>query len=284
MLNKKLINKLNYYGSIKEPYLFIISFDQLEDDFILLKDLNSEIKFEINKTKGVCSNNGIPICKQIINFNEYKKSFDLIQEEIRSGNSYLLNLTFKTKINIDLNLDEIYDVAKSRFKIKYKNKFVCFSPERFVEMRDDKIYTFPMKGTIDALLENAEKKLINNEKEIAEHTMTVDLLRNDLSIISKSVRVDKLRYVEKIQAGNKELLHVSSQISGELDVQWKSNIGNIFNNLLPAGSISGAPKKSTINILNSIENYKRGFYTGIVSDSNVRMEYEELIDKIYIPS
>ncbi len=256
--------------------------------------------------------------KYPLSFSTYKKKFNAIQEEIRAGNSYLLNLTAKTRIAHNLSLDEIYTKASSKFKLKYKDQFVCFSPERFVQIKNNTIFTFPMKGTIDAKIKNAKHTILNNQKEMAEHVMVVDLLRNDLSIVAKKVRVKKFRYVESLQAGDKTLLQVSSKIEGKLPKNWHEQIGDILAKLLPAGSITGTPKKKTVEILERIEKYKRGFYTGIFGvydgesldsavmirfiektkknhffyksgggitcDSDCFSEYQELIDKIYIPS
>lgn len=320
MINKNLQNKLNHYGCLKEPFLFLISYDMKNDDFILLKDLKAQkedIKFEINQNVSSKSNEKINFLKEPISFERYEKKFDILQEHIKAGNSYLLNLTCKTKIQTNLSLDEIYEKAQARFKIKYKNEFVSFSPERFIEIKHNRIYTYPMKGTIDSSIANAKEIILADEKEMAEHTMVVDLLRNDLSIVSKQVRVDRFRYIDEINAGNKKLLQVSSQISGQLKNNWNSHIGNIFNKLLPAGSITGTPKKKTLDILNEVENYDREYYTGIAGifdgekletfvlirfiekkdsqlfyksgggitcDSDAKAEYEELIHKIYIPS
>ncbi len=78
--------------------------------------------------------------------------------------------------------------------------------------------------------------------------MVVDLLRNDLGIVSNKIRVEKFRYIDKINAGNKELLQVSSKISGVLDKNWNEKIGDILTSILPAGSITGTPKKRTVDI------------------------------------
>jgi len=317
MIKENLKNKLNHYGSLKEPFLFINSYDSSMNDFFLLKDLPSEISFEMNSKVSSKISKSIQIKKELISFRAYEKKFNTIQEEIKSGNSYLLNLTCKTKINCDLSLNEIYDLAKSKFKIKYKNDFVCFSPERFIEIKKNKISTYPMKGTIDANLANAKTRILGDLKEMAEHTMVVDLLRNDLSMVSSNVRVNKFRYIDKINAGNKELLQISSKISGDLESSWRNNIGDILDKLLPAGSITGCPKINTVKILKEVEAYDRAYYTGvcgvfdgenldtfimirfiekskeglfyksgggITCDSNVHSEYKELEDKIYIPA
>ena len=317
MIKENLKNKLNHYGSIKEPFLFINSYDSSMNDFFLLKDLPQDLNFEMNVKVSSKINKNIQIKKELISFKAYKKKFDTIQEEIKSGNSYLLNLTCKTKINCDLSLVQIYDLAKSKFKIKYKNEFVCFSPERFIEIKKNKISTYPMKGTIDANLPNAKTRILGDLKEMAEHTMVVDLLRNDLSMVSSNVRVNTFRYIDKINAGNKELLQISSKISGNLESSWRNNIGDILDKLLPAGSITGCPKINTVKILKNVEAYERGYYTGICGvfdgenldtfimirfiekskedlfyksgggitcDSDVLSEYKELEDKIYIPA
>lgn len=311
-----LKEQLNSYGSAREPFLFIIDYKLNNYEVILLKDLPSDIKYSINQNKTFI-NHKTKIEKNTINFKEYKIKFDLIQDEIKAGNTYLLNLTTQTQINTQLQLNKIYDIANAKFKLYYKDKFICFSPERFCEIKNNKIYTYPMKGTIDANIENAKVKILENKKELAEHIMVVDLLRNDLSIVSKKVKVEKFRYCEKIKAGQKELLQVSSKISGQLNNNWQDEIGDIITTILPAGSITGAPKKKTIEIIEKIEQYDRGYFTGIFGvfdgvsldsavmiryieklknnklvyksgggityDSDPKDEYNEMIDKVYIP-
>jgi para-aminobenzoate synthetase component 1 len=316
-LNQTFQEKLNYYGSLKEPFFFMISYDLTQSVVCPLKKLPPFIKYEINK-KVNSSNQNLVLKKYPMAFKTYQKKFQALQEQIRAGNSYLLNLTAKTRIETALSLDEIYDKAASKFKLQYKDQFVCFSPEQFVQIKNNTIFTFPMKGTIDAKIKNAKQLILNNEKEKAEHIMVVDLLRNDLSIVAKKVRVKKFRYVESLQAGNKTLLQVSSKIEGTLPKNWHEMVGDIIIKLLPAGSITGTPKKKTVEILKGIEKYNRGFYTGIFGvydgknlnsavmirfieksknnryfyksgggitcDSDCFSEYQELIDKIYIPS
>jgi len=172
-----------------------------------------------------------------------------------------------------------------------------------------------MKGTIDADISNAKEQILSNPKELAEHTMIVDLMRNDLGIIATDIAVEKFRYVEQIRAGEKNLLQVSSQISANMPKDWQKQIGSILSQILPAGSISGTPKRSTVDIISKIEDYDRGFYTGVFGiydgeslysavmiryieqtqdrlmyksgggitiDSNPKSEYDEMVDKVYI--
>ncbi|WP_368031096.1 aminodeoxychorismate synthase component I [Arcobacter sp. s6] len=322
-MSKKLIKeRLNRFGFEKEPFLFVISYDLSEFYIEKLSNLPKNIKFELN-SKEHSKNKKIKktkLEKFPISFSEYKKSFDYIQEQIKNGNSYLLNLTAKTKIETNLSLDEIYENVDAKFKLRFQNNkddFVCFSPERFVEIKKNKISTYPMKGTIDATITNAQDRILGDIKEMAEHTMVVDLLRNDLGIVGEKVRVNKFRYCEKINAGDKKLLQISSKISANLQNNWNEKIGDILTSILPAGSITGTPKKKTVEILQNVENYNREFYTGvfgvfdgvnldssvmirfiqkeqngelfyksgggITCDSNVNLEYQELLDKIYLP-
>ncbi|MCT7534469.1 aminodeoxychorismate synthase component I [Aliarcobacter cryaerophilus] len=309
---------LNKSGSLKEPFLFLISYDLKKTYIEKLQNLSQNIKFEID-SKNKKNIKDYSLKKYPISFDEYKKKFDLIQDEIKNGNSYLLNLTAQTKIDTNLTLDNIYEASSSLLKLRVKLDdldFVCFSPEKFIDIKDNKIYTYPMKGTIDSNLTDAKNILLNNKKELAEHTMVVDLLRNDLGKVAKNIKVEEFRTFSKIVTKDRELFQTSSIISGDLQNNWQEKIGDILSNILPAGSITGTPKKSTIEILNNIENYDRGFYTGIfgifdginlqsfviirfieninnelfyksgggiTSDSIVKEEYEELLNKVYLP-
>jgi len=308
--------QLNSFGKKREPFLFICDFEALHVEVYPIDELEkNNIEFKIDENYQIKPYNQ-DIEKFPISFNEYKIKFDYVQEKIKSGDTYLLNLTMPTPIKTSLSLKEIFINANAHYKLRYKDDFVCFSPETFIQIKENKIHTFPMKGTIDASIDNAEKKILEDKKEMAEHIMVVDLLRNDLSIVARNIHVQRFRYIQKIKAGKKELLHVSSHISGNLEDNWHENIGNILQKLLPAGSISGTPKKSTLDIIKIIEDYDRGCFSGIFGiydgesldsgvmirfiqktkddyiyksgggitlDSDAALEYNELLDKVYLP-
>ena len=193
----------------------------------------------------------------------YQKGFDKIQNNIHLGNSYLVNYTRKTLIETNLSLEEIFYLSKAKYKVCYPDQFVFFSPETFVEIKNQRIYTHPMKGTIDASIENAAEKLKNDVKEKAEHYTVVDLLRNDLSMVADHVEVDEFHRIDLIKTKQKNLLAMSSEISGDLKPQFHNKIGSIMDKLLPAGSILGAPKPKTLEIIAEAEEDSRGFYTGV---------------------
>jgi len=313
------IAELNRLGTERIPFLFILSFDKKQIFISPLDELDDDIFYKVDTIRNFDPE---PLTKKYnfktypIPYLRYKKSFEAILEEIRSGNTYLLNLTFQTPIETDLNLYEIFAGAKAKYKLYFKDQFICYSPEKFIEIEDETISTYPMKGTINASLKDAQKKILEDKKELAEHTMIVDLMRNDLGIIANDIQVKRFRYIDTITAGEKKLLQVSSHIEGHLELDWQERIGEILDKLTPAGSISGTPKRSTLGIIEKTEDYERGFYTGVFGifggnslhsgvmirfvekigdtltyksgggitiDSDLKSEYEELNQKIYLP-
>ena len=312
-------NTINTLGASRTPFLFIVSYDKTKIFAQPLAELDSDIFYKLQDWRNYPvkkREKAFTFSKSPVDFPIYQKAMEQILEEIRSGNTYLLNLTFETPVKSDFTLKEIFTYARAKFKLYFKDEFICFSPEMFVETEGNTIATYPMKGTIDADLPNAEETILANKKEMAEHTMIVDLMRNDLGIIGTDVKVETFRYVDRIKAGNKELLQVSSKITAALPKNWRDELGTMLEKILPAGSITGTPKKSTMKIIENVENYERGFYTGVFGifdgeslrsgvmirfiekeentliyksgggitiDSNAGSEYEELTDKVYLP-
>ncbi|CAA6813824.1 MAG: Para-aminobenzoate synthase, aminase component (EC [uncultured Campylobacterales bacterium] len=318
-LNKKEFTlKLNKLGSSKTPCLFFSNFEASK--FFITTNLNHpDILYKFNSNKNYNNTKQTTLSikqKDFIEYKTYLEQFSEVQNKIKEGNTYLLNLTSKTKINTPNSLQEIFYNTDAKFTFLYKDKFTFFSPERFIKIQNNKISTYPMKGTIDASTPNAKELLLSSPKELAEHTMIVDLLRNDLSKISNNVQVERFRYTEQIKTNNKNLITTSSKISSKLEQNWQKDLGSIISELLPAGSISGTPKRSTCNIIKNIEDYERDFFTGICAifdgqnldsaimirfierknnelyyksgggitiDSDIDSEYEEMCQKVYFP-
>jgi len=218
-------------------------------------------------------------------YEDYERSFNIVKSNIMAGNSYLTNLTCRVPVSCNLSLEEIFHRAKGKYKLLLRRKrtqaedkahlkeenieenltpFVCFSPETFVRIKGGRIYSYPMKGTLDASLPNAEKLLMEDRKEAAEHATIVDLIRNDLSRVAEDVRVDKYRYIDVLHTNKGNILQTSSEISGRLPEDYRQHLGEILDAQLPAGSITGAPKDKTMQIIQEAEGYDRGFYTGIM--------------------
>ena len=194
----------------------------------------------------------------------YRHSFDLVKQNLLAGNSYLTNLTCRVPVTTNLTLEEIFLHSEALYKLWLKDRFVCFSPEIFVRIEKGKIKSFPMKGTIDATLPDAEQLLMQDTKEAAEHATIVDLIRNDLSMVSEHVEVTSYRYIDRLQTNKGPILQTSSEICGTLPEDYTAHLGDIIFRLLPAGSITGAPKPKTVEIIAQAEDYRRGFYTGIM--------------------
>lgn len=271
---------------------------------------------EKNKKHEKLENFGIEWQPRPPSLEEYALSFQKVKDAILAGNSYLANLTCSTPVQTNLTLQEIFDRSAAPYKLWMKNRMVVFSPEIFVRTTGDFIYSYPMKGTIDATIPQAREKITEDPKETAEHATIVDLIRNDLSQIATDVKVLRFRYIDEIQTHKGPLLQVSSEIKGKLPPGWQSRLGTLLFRLLPAGSITGAPKKKTVEIIAEAETYARGFYTGVMgyfdggrldsavmirfveqtpeglyfksgggitSQSDLVSEYEEMKQKIYVP-
>ena len=280
-------------------------------------EVNKQNKYIISEESGVFyrgNNYNFEIFPE--KYSQYKTRFDVVMDGLTRGNSYLTNLTVKTPIHTTISLKDIFVGSKSPYKLYVPNKFVCFSPECFVKINDGKISTYPMKGTIKADIKDAEQIILNDEKEKAEHSTIVDLLRNDLSKVAENVAVKKFRYIDNIKSNRGNILQVSSEIEGALGNTYLDEIGTIIFKLLPAGSVSGAPKTATLDIIRKAEQQARGYYTGIAgyfdgtslnsfvlirfieqengklyfrsgggitAMSNAEKEYREMLQKVYLP-
>ena len=161
-------------------------------------------------------------------YNRYRQRFSIVMDGLKRGDSYLTNLTIKTPIQCSLSLEEIFRFSRAPYKLYLPGRWVCFSPEGFVRLKNGKISTFPMKGTIDARLPNAREIILNDPKESAEHNTIVDLLRNDLSRVASDVRVVRFRYTDELETNRGSLLQVSSEIEGNLPDGYLDQLGSLL--------------------------------------------------------
>ncbi len=282
------IFEMDRLATLNEPFMFVVDY-QMKRCFV--EPLSEVDPVECLYQIGNIQNSWKHIENEIdrvewkvgeLSMSTYRKSFDIVKEHLQLGDSYLVNLTCQIPVETNLSLHSIFQRTQAKYKLWIKDTFVCFSPETFIQIKNGEISSFPMKGTINAEEENAAKRLLDNEKESAEHATIVDLIRNDLSIDATNVRVEKYRYIDEIPTNNGKILQTSSKIIGWLKDGWQSRIGEILFSQLPAGSITGAPKKKTVEIITEAENYDRGFYTGVMGvyqngtvDSAVMIRYVE---------
>ncbi|MCK4749224.1 MAG: aminodeoxychorismate synthase component I [Bacteroidales bacterium] len=315
-----MIRQINMLAEDNIPFLLIVDFEMRKPLLFPLKELPEDILFSTpgyaSPVKSTQHPEKMEFQSEPIPYSKYRSAFNLVRENAMMGNTYLTNLTFPTSIRTNLSLADIYSLSQAKYKLLYKDEFVVFSPEIFVQISGGQIRSYPMKGTIDANIPGAKEILLGDEKEMAEHVTIVDLIRNDLSINASRVRVEKFRYVDTLLTSHKKLLQVSSAIVGDLPGDYLSHLGEIIFSLLPAGSVSGAPKPETLRIIGEAEGTERGYYTGIMGyfdgkdfDSAVLIryienedgqlvyrsgggitfmsdpekEYREMIDKVYVP-
>lgn len=319
LLNKpQLIQQMNQLGTSGKPFLFVIDY-KAEKGYVIEKEKLDEkfirFQFQVENCKPLTTNH-IDWDVFPVSFVDYKKKFEFVLKQIHKGNSFLTNLTQPSEIKTNFTLLDLFQQGTAKYKLWLNSLFTVLSPETFIQIDSGIISSFPMKGTIDADIPNAEAMILNDPKEKAEHATIVDLIRNDLSLVASEVKVKRYRYIDKITTNKQNLLQVSSEISGQLPEGFQKQLGDILFALLPAGSICGAPKPKTLEIIEEAEGYDRGFYTGIcgwfdgenldsavmirfieqssdklffksgggiTSQSEIEKEYEELIQKVYVP-
>ena len=316
-----MIRQINSLAANKVPFLLIVDFEMEKPVLFPLEELPEDVRFCTPSYTSPGESARLPgqveFQAEPVPYPEYRSAFNLVRENALKGNTYLTNLTFPSRLRTNLTLGQIYSASRARYRLLYKDRFVVFSPEIFIQIHDGQVRSYPMKGTIDADIPGAREILMNDRKEMAEHVTIVDLIRNDMSIHAHNVEVRKYRYIDTLATSHKKLLQVSSEIVGQLPAGYLSGLGEIIFSMLPAGSVSGAPKKETCRIIREAEGSPRGYYTGIMGyfdgkdfDSAVmiryienregqlyyrsgggitymsdpRKEYRELIDKVYIPA
>ena len=245
------------------------SFDEIKKT-LYQKLISTKASINNNNTKSVAVSN--------FTKNEYISAVEKIQEYIRKGEAYQTNLTqqFKVKLQKDLSPQSIYEHLRnshaapfSAFIKRQDDCVVSISPERFINISNIDssrlVSVSPIKGTKkrgkttdeDIRIQNS---LISSEKDRAENTMIVDLLRNDLGRICEfgSVRVEKLYDLEK----HPTLFHLVSTVKGNL--RKEITFADIIKAIFPCGSITGCPKIRTMQIIDEIETVDRGLSMGAI--------------------
>lgn len=209
---------------------------------------------------------------------EFVEHIATIRELIAAGDTYQVNYTFPSHSELlafaqgDAALAAVYYQLVRDLKIAYgaflllpQNSLLSCSPELFVEMSATEMTCRPMKGTTAAADTEAETQrradeLASDPKNRAENVMIVDLMRNDLSHLPevRSVSVPRLFEVERYGT----VLQMTSTVKAELTTQ--PSLSSLFNALFPCGSITGAPKRRTLQIIDKLEPYARGAYCGAI--------------------
>lgn len=204
------------------------------------------------------------------NTDQYETAFNEVQQQITGGNTYQVNLTFPLHTSFNGSVKACYDQLHHAQSSNYSGfiktdefSIVSASPELFFEVRGNRILTRPMKGTMPrgTTLENdneMRRKLAESVKDQAENLMIVDLLRNDIGRIAAhgSVREPEIFAIEKYPT----VWQMTSAVNAEL--HEGTGLTDIFKAIFPCGSVTGAPKISTMKIINKLENAPRDVYCG----------------------
>lgn len=279
-------------------YNNIIIYDHLKDEYYLTDREGNNERIE----KIIKKINSLKVKSKVYsydrdteffsNFNKasYMEAVSKMKDYIRSGDIYIANMTQRFWCYNKENSFDIYSKLRQINKAPFSAymefedfQVISSSPERFIQIKDRKVYTRPIKGTRPRGKNKEEdefnkNKLLNSEKDKAELLMIVDLERNDLSKVCKafSVKVTELFKLETYAT----VFHLVSTIEGELmdDISSCRCIKECF----PGGSITGTPKIRATEVIEEIEGLKRNLYTGCIGyfDFNGNSDFNIVIRTI----
>lgn len=237
--------------------------------------LRDEIYRLLNATLSQPENTGVDQAlstldwKKSQSFSDYEQQFSRIQNYIQAGDCYQVNLTQRFESSSGLDAAVLYFATQDELQTPYScfmsfakdQHLLSFSPEQFIQIKNNKVTTRPIKGTIENTGSPIEAdSLRNSAKNQAENVMIVDLLRNDLGKVCKAntVKVAELFKIETY----KNVHHLVSHIQGELKAGIEAL--DAFLSCFPGGSITGAPKVRAMEIISELEVNLRQAYCGSV--------------------
>ena len=267
----------------------VIAFDNLKQKIFLIVNIKTNnlkqnydnAVLELNKMAELIKN-GIPLqdnplklksdFKYLFSKEQYCNMVNKTKSYIKDGDIFQAVLSNRIEVDVEGSLLDTYRILRTTNPSPYMFYFcskdieiVGASPETLVKLEEGVLHTFPLAGTRprgktkeeDLQL---EKELLSDKKELAEHNMLVDLGRNDLGKISKfgSIKVERYMSIEKFS----HVMHIGSTVRGKIK-QDKMSLDAI-DAVLPAGTLSGAPKIRACQIINELEQNKRGIYGGAI--------------------
>lgn len=267
----------------------VIAFDNVKQKIILItnieldKDLNVEYEKALKRLNsikellytGKKSFEGGKLLGEVtplFSKDEFSDMIGKAKHHIHEGDIFQIVLSNRLQANFEGSLFDTYRVLRTVNPSPYMFYFsgtdvevAGASPETLVKLEDGILHTFPLAGTRPRGKSEKEDKeleaeLLADEKELAEHNMLVDLGRNDLGKISKfgSVVVEKFHSIERYS----HVMHIGSTVRGEIRPEYDAL--NALEAVLPAGTLSGAPKIRACQLIEELENNKRGIYGGAI--------------------
>lgn len=267
----------------------VVAFDHYRQKIVLITNIKTD-NIEANYNKGVLELDGMrqliqkggkapnePLklksdFKPLFNEEEYCRMVQRGKHYIKEGDIFQVVLSNRLEAEMEGSLLDAYRVLRTTNPSPYmfyfsgsEGEIAGASPETLVKLEEGRLYTFPLAGTRprgktqeeDIRL---EEELLSDEKELAEHNMLVDLGRNDIGKISRvgTVKVEKYMSVERYS----HVMHIGSTVGGM--IREDKDALDAVDAILPAGTLSGAPKLRACEIINELENNKRGIYGGAI--------------------
>lgn len=271
-----LFDKVIAFDNFKQKIILIVNMktDDIEKNYQkAIAELNKMIDLIKNGQKAAIPDLKLKSeFKPVFSREEYSNMVNKAKNHIKEGDIFQVVLSNRIEADIDGSLFDTYRVLRTSNPSPYMFYFSSddieiagASPETLVKLEDNKLYTFPLAGTrsrgkTEEEDLKLEEELLNDEKELAEHNMLVDLGRNDIGRISQigSVSVDKYLSIERFS----HVMHIGSTVTGTLREDLDSLAA--IDSILPAGTLSGAPKIRACEIINDLEDNKRGIYGGAI--------------------
>lgn len=261
-----LPDPLVWFGIHDKPVCIDVAAGKVESGYSLLKNIPLS-----PGRRGSHGRPGIKLSPSMTE-EEYRDAFHAIQRYIAEGDTYQVNYTFKAKFPMQDEPATLYTRLRASQRVAYSAwinagdaTILSFSPELFFRLEGSRLLLKPMKGTSPRGRTTEEDRqhreaLLRSEKDKAENLMIVDLLRNDAGRVAKagSVSVPKFFEVERYQT----VFQATSTIKAT--VRKEVRVPELLKSLFPSGSVTGAPKIRTMQIIRELEREPRGVYTGSI--------------------
>lgn len=271
-----LFDKVIAFDHFRQKIILIqnVKLENIENDYdVAVKELEKMIELITNyKAKEIPKGRKTSDYRYLFEEDEYKKKVEITKNHIKEGNIFQLVLSNRIEADYEGSLFDTYRTLRTLNPSPYMFYFSSgdiemagASPETLVKVTNGEVRTFPLAGTRprgkdDEEDKKLEKELLADEKELSEHNMLVDLGRNDLGKICKygSVKVEKYMEIQRYS----HVMHIGSTVYGK--IRDDKDAVDAIEAVLPAGTLSGAPKIRACKIINKLENNKRGVYGGAI--------------------
>lgn len=271
-----LFDKVIAFDNLKQKIVIIVNIkvDDLDNNYEKAQKEIAEIEELIKNGQPVQQEQGKVTSefKELFNQKQYCEMIEKAKKYIFEGDIFQVVLSNRLEAEFEGSLLNAYRILRTTNPSPYMFYFSSnnievagASPETLVKLQDGELHTFPLAGTrprgkTEEEDKELEDELLADDKELAEHNMLVDLGRNDLGKISKfgTVEVEQYMSIEKYS----HVMHIGSTVRG--DIREDKTALDAVDAVLPAGTLSGAPKIRAMEIINELENNKRGIYGGAI--------------------